>query len=86
MDLKSQMAQMSAYMAEQMMYTLDCVNLNCIYDNELLRFKYSSVVSNDLCSRNKKIDVQDPLEEVDLDEGGDKQPTYINLLLISKKN
>ena len=86
MDLKSQMAQMSAYMAEQMKYNLDGVNLNCIYDNELLRFEYSSVASNDLCSRNKKIDVQDRLEEVDLDEGGDKQPTYINQLLISKKN
>ena len=57
MDLESQMAQLSTYMAEQMKCTLDGVNLDCIYDNEPLRFEYSSTASNDLCSRNKKIDV-----------------------------
>ena len=55
MDLESQMAQLLTYMAEQMKSTLDGVNLDCIYDNEPLRFEYSSIVSNDLCSRNKKI-------------------------------
>ena len=48
MDLKSQMAQLSTYMAEQMKCTLDGVNLDCIYDNEPLGFEYSSIVSNDV--------------------------------------
>ena len=52
------MAQLSTYMAEQRKCTLDGVNVGCIYDNEHLGFEYSSVVSNELCSRNKKIDVQ----------------------------
>ena len=55
--------------------------MDCIYDNEPLGFEYSSIVSNNLCGRNKKIEVQDPLEEVDIGEGRDKQPTYISKLL-----
>ena len=75
------MAQLSPYMAEHMKCILDGVNLDYIYDNEPLRFEYSFIVSNDLCNRNKKINVQDPLEEVNLGEGGDQRPTYINQLL-----
>ena len=81
MDLTSQMAWLSTYMVEQKDCTSDGVNLDYIYDNEPLEFDYSSVVSNDLCSRNKKIEVQDPLEEVDIDKGGDRWPTYISKLL-----
>ena len=78
----SQMARLSAYMVEQKDCTFDCVNLDCIYDDEPLGLEYSSFVSNDLCSRNKKIEVQDPLEKVDIGERGDRRPTYISNLLL----
>ena len=53
----SQVAQLSAYIVEQKECTPDGVNLDCIYNNEPLGFEYSPVVFNDLCSRNKKIEV-----------------------------
>ena len=80
MDLASQMAQLS-YMVEHTKCTRNGVNLDCIYDNELLGFECSSVVSNDLCNRNKRLIVQDPLEEIDLGNGKEKRPTYISTLL-----
>ena len=56
------------------------MNLDCIYDNEPLGFEYSSVVSIDLCNRNKRLIMQDPLEEIDLGNGKEKRPTYISTL------
>ena len=63
MDLMSHLAQLPAYMAEQVNYTIECTNLDYIYDNEPLGFEYSSPISNDLCNKNKKFEVQGPLEE-----------------------
>ena len=57
MDLMSQMAQLLTYMVEQMNCTHVGANLDYIYNNEPLGFKYSSIISNDLCSRNKKLDI-----------------------------
>ena len=68
MDLIGQMARLSAYMVEQMNCTHDGACLNYIYDSELLGFEYSSIVSNDLCNRNKKLEMQNPLEEIDLSD------------------
>ena len=57
MDLKSQMAQLLAYIVEQMKCTHGGVSFDCVYDFEPLGFEYSFVVSNDLCNENKKLDM-----------------------------
>ena len=56
MDLKSQLAQLSAYMEEQKENISD-VNMDCIYNYEPLGFEYCSIVSNDMYNRNKKFEV-----------------------------
>src|ERR1051325_5764917 len=45
--------------------------LDCIYDEEPLGFEKDPMAP-------KKMQTQDPLEEVDLGEKGDKRPTYIS--------
>jgi len=46
--------------------------LDCIYDDEPLRFK------KDPMGSTKKMQAQDPLEEVDLGDGSIKRPTYVS--------
>lgn len=47
--------------------------LSCIYENEPLGFE------KDTQETNKKIQAQDPLEEVDLGGGAVKRSTYISV-------
>ena len=52
-------------------------NLDCIYDNSPLGFE--KVETKEV----RKMEAQDPLEEIDLGENGVKRPTYISSLLDS---
>lgn len=51
---------------------LDCHRLDCIYDDEPLGFEKDPLTSS------KRIQVQNPLEEIDFGDGAIKNPTYIS--------
>jgi len=46
--------------------------LDCVFDDEPLGFE------KDPSLENKKIQAQDPLEEIDLGDGSVKRPTYVS--------
>ena len=69
------MAQLSAYLADREGFALEGALYDCIYDLSPLVFeKY-------ITSNVKKAKVQDPLEEVDIGDGGQAHPTYVSKLL-----
>lgn len=60
MNLQSQLARLSTYVADKGICTADSALGNSIYDFEPFRFESS------INNANKKVKVQDSLEEVDI--------------------
>ena len=76
MNLLSQLARLSAYLADNLVCAASSTIPNCIYDDKPLGFENSLLKDN-----TKKIEVQDPLEEINLGDDDDKIPTFISKLL-----
>ncbi|XP_020975980.1 uncharacterized protein LOC110270831 [Arachis ipaensis] len=75
MSLTSQLARLSAYMADRE-GCIDSVPYDCIYDDGPLGFE-----KNNNTDTVKKVEVQDPLEEVDIGNSDYPRPTYVNKML-----
>ena len=67
MNLMSHLAQLLAYMVDKQLCTRE-VGLDCSYDQPLKQ-------------KIRRVEVQDPLEEVDLGENGEYRPTYVSILI-----
>ena len=73
MDLMSHLAQLSAYIVDKQLCA--DVGLDCIYDFSPLGFEQP------LVEKIKRVEVQDPLEEINLGEDGENRPTYVSSLI-----
>lgn len=58
--------------------SLNTQRLDCVYDDEPLGFKKDPVIVT------KRMQAQNPLEEIELGDGTNKRPTYISVNLDPK--
>ena len=70
----SHLAQLSIFLADKQMCTEE-VGLDCIYDFSLLGFEKS------LEEKIKRVEVEDPLEEVNLGKNDEYRPIYVSSLV-----
>ena len=78
MNLQSQLAQLSAYVSDRGSCTSNSALGDYIYDFDPLEFESS------INSANKKVEIEDPLEEVDIGFDNVRRSTYVSQNLLEE--
>lgn len=74
MSVEEQLERLSAYLADRSVYTFDGVPADYILDDEPLGFEKGS-------EEKLKLEVDDPLEEIDIGTDGERRPISVSKFL-----